>query len=94
MPGKIPGGSSSGSASAVCNGLADVAIGTDTIGSVRLPASFCGIYGFRPTHGRVSAEGVVPLSHSFDTVGWFANDAKKLVAMGEVLLDPVSIRLS
>ena len=88
VPGKIPGGSSSGSASAVCNGLADVAIGTDTIGSVRLPASFCGIYGFRPTHGRVSAEGVVPLSHSFDTVGWFANDAKKLVAMGEVLLDP------
>ena len=89
-PGKIPGGSSSGSASAVCNDLADVAIGTDTIGSVRLPASFCGLYGMRPTHGRVDDAGVVPLSHSFDTVGWFAKDAKTLRVMGDVLLEPDS----
>jgi|TARA_B110000003_G_scaffold167407_1_gene167454 amidase len=87
-PGKIPGGSSSGSASAVCNDLADIAIGTDTIGSVRLPASFCGLYGARPTHGRVETDGVVPLSHSFDTVGWFAKDAKTLRVLGDVLLDP------
>lgn len=88
--GKIPGGSSSGSAAAVSCGLADIAIGTDTIGSVRLPASFCGLYGARPTHGRVDAEGVVPLSHSFDTVGWFAKDAKTLSVMGNVLLDPAT----
>ncbi|OUS48631.1 amidase family protein [Ostreococcus tauri] len=88
IPGRIPGGSSSGSASAVCCGHADVAIGTDTIGSVRLPASFCGVYGARPTHGRVDATGVVPLSHSFDTVGWFTKDAKTLRVMGEILLDP------
>jgi len=88
VPGKIPGGSSSGSASAVCNDLADIAIGTDTIGSVRLPASFCGLYGMRPTHGRVNDEGVVPLSHSFDTVGWFAKNAKNLKSVGSVLLDP------
>jgi len=90
VPGKIPGGSSSGSASAVCNDLADIAIGTDTIGSVRLPASFCGLYGMRPTHGRLSAEGVVPLSHSFDSVGWFAKNAKHLTSVGSVLLDPAT----
>jgi amidase len=86
-PGRIPGGSSSGSASAVAGGLTAFALGTDTGGSVRLPASNCGIYGFRPTHGRVSNDGVVPLAPSFDTVGWFARDAATLARVGEVLLD-------
>ena len=85
----IPGGSSSGSASAVAGGLADVALGTDCAGSVRLPASFCGIFGFRPTHGRVSADGAVALAPSFDAVGWFARDAELLERVGRVLMpDP------
>jgi amidase len=85
-PGRIPGGSSSGSASAVAGGLADVALGTDCAGSVRLPASFCGIFGFRPTHGRVSADGAVALAPSFDAVGWFARDAELLERVGRVLM--------
>jgi amidase len=85
-PGRIPGGSSSGSAAAVAGGLCDFAIGSDTGGSVRAPASFCGIYGIRPTHGRVSLEGVCPLAPSFDTVGWFARDPDMLERVGRVLL--------
>jgi amidase len=85
-PGRIPGGSSSGSASAVAGGLADIAVGTDCAGSVRLPASFCGIFGFRPTHGRVSAEGAVALAPSFDAVGWFAREAELLERVGRVLM--------
>lgn len=84
--GRIPGGSSSGSAAAVAGGLVDFAIGSDTGGSVRTPASFCGIYGIRPTHGRVSLEGACPLAKSFDTAGWFARDAALLARVGEVLL--------
>ncbi len=84
-PGRMPGGSSSGSAAATAAGLCDFAIGTDTGGSVRLPASFCGIYGLRPTHGRVSSQGVVPLAESFDTVGWFARDARLLRLVSDVL---------
>jgi len=84
--GRIPGGSSSGSASATAGGLVDFALGTDTGGSVRLPASNCGIFGFRPTHGRVTNEHVVPLAPSFDTVGWFARDAGLLKRVGDVLL--------
>jgi amidase len=85
-PGRIPGGSSSGSAAAVAGGLVDFAIGTDCGGSVRLPASYCGILGFRPTHGRISLNGIVPLASSFDTVGWFTRDATLLQRVGQVLL--------
>ena len=77
-PDRVSGGSSCGSAAAVAGGLVDFALGTDTGGSVRVPASYCGIFGFRPTHGRVSNAGVVPLAPSFDTVGWFARDPKVL----------------
>jgi amidase len=85
-PGRIPGGSSSGSAAAVAGGLCDFALGSDTGGSVRAPASFCGIYGIRPTHGRVSLEGACPLAPSFDTCGWFARSAEVLERVGRVLL--------
>lgn len=85
-PERIPGGSSSGSAVAVAGQLADFAIGTDCGGSVRLPASYCGILGFRPTHGRIPLQSTVPLAPSFDTVGWFARDPAVLAAVGEVLL--------
>ena len=84
--GRIPGGSSSGSAAAVAGGLVDFAIGTDCGGSVRLPASYAGICGFRPTHGRIPLDGIVPLASSFDTVGWFARDARLLEKVGRVLL--------
>ena len=88
-PERIPGGSSSGSAAAVAAGLVDFAVGSDTGGSVRLPASYCGIYGIRPSHGRIPIEGAVPLAPSYDTVGWFARDAARLAAVGRVLLaDP------
>lgn len=86
-PGRIPGGSSSGSAVAVAAGLADFAIGTDTGGSVRVPASYCGIYGIRPTHGAVDVSGLIPLAPSFDTVGWMARDAHTLLDVGRVLLE-------
>jgi amidase len=89
-PGRIPGGSSSGSAAAVAGGLVDFALGSDTGGSVRAPASFCGIYGIRPTHGRVSLEGACPLAPSFDTCGWFARDPVLLERIGRVLLGDTS----
>ncbi len=85
-PGRVPGGSSSGSAAAVAGGLVDFAIGSDTGGSVRAPASFCGIYGIRPTHGRITLDGVRPLAPMFDTCGWFARDASLLARVGDVLL--------
>ncbi|KAL4205512.1 hypothetical protein AMTRI_Chr01g137670 [Amborella trichopoda] len=83
---RIPGGSSSGSAVAVAAGLVDFALGTDTGGSVRVPAAFCGILGFRPSHGAVSTQGVIPMSQSFDTVGWFSRDPGILSRVGQVLL--------
>jgi amidase len=85
-PGRIPGGSSSGSASAVSGDLVDFALGTDCGGSVRIPASYCGIYGIRTTHGLVPADGVVPLAASFDTVGWFARTSSLMRRVGTVLL--------
>ena len=86
-PGRIPGGSSCGSASAVAGGAVDLALGSDTGGSVRVPASYCGLFGLRPTHGRLSLQGVMPLAPSFDTVGWFARDAELLRRAGEALFD-------
>ncbi|MFC4175656.1 amidase [Microvirga sp. GCM10011540] len=85
-PDRIPGGSSSGSAAAVSNGLCDFALGTDTGGSVRAPASHCGLFGIRPTHGRVSLEGCHDLAPSFDTCGYFTRDGATFVRVGEVLL--------
>lgn len=85
-PTRVPGGSSSGSAAAVAAGLVDFAIGSDTGGSVRGPASFCGIYGIRPTHGRIALDGVLPLAPVFDTCGWFAESAGTLRRVGNVLL--------
>lgn len=86
-PARLPGGSSSGSAVAVAAGLADLALGTDTGGSVRVPASFCGVWGMRPTHGRVPLQGVLPFAPSYDTVGWMANSGDLLARAGGVLLN-------
>jgi amidase len=85
-PDRVPGGSSSGSASAVAGGLVDFALGSDSGGSVRIPASFCGLYGLRTTHGRISLDGVLPQAGSYDTVGWFARDIETFARVGAVLL--------
>jgi amidase len=81
-PDRVPGGSSSGSVAATAAGLIDIGLGSDTGGSVRMPASFCGVYGIRTTHGRIDLAGVMPLAPSFDTAGWFARDAKTLARTG------------
>ncbi len=90
-PDRVPGGSSSGSAALVAAGDADFALGTDTGGSVRVPASFCGIFGIRTTHGRISTAGLMPMAPSFDTVGWFARDAAMLRRVGEVYFGAVRV---
>src|SRR5438552_2430037 len=86
-PDRVPGGSSSGSASAVAQGLCDVALGTDTGGSVRVPASFCGLYGIRPTHGRIDTSGMMPQAPTSDTTGWFARDVDTFARVSSVMLD-------
>lgn len=86
FPELVPGGSSSGSVSAVAGGAVDFAVGTDTGGSIRVPASFCGIYGLRPSHGRISMAGCIPMAPSFDSCGWFARDLEMLGRVGDILL--------
>ena len=85
-PGRITGGSSSGSASAVSNQLCDFALGTDTGGSVRAPASHCGLFGIRPTFGRISLAQTLALCDSFDTCGFFARDIGTFARVADVLL--------
>ncbi len=90
---RITGGSSSGSAAAVSHGLCDFALGTDTGGSVRAPANHCGLFGLRPTHGRVSLKGVLDLAPSLDTCGWFTRDVATFARVADVLLgaDPAPL---
>jgi len=85
-PDRVPGGSSSGSAAAVAAGLCDTALGTDTGGSVRVPASFCGLYGIRPTYGRLPVTGMMPQAPSSDTTGWFARDGATFAKVSSVML--------
>ncbi len=85
-PDRVPGGSSSGSASAVSGGLVDFALGSDTGGSVRIPSSFCGLYGLRPTHNRIPLNGILIQAPSYDTIGWFARDIELFARIGDVLL--------
>lgn len=86
-PGRIPGGSSSGSAVAVAAGLVPFALGSDTAGSIRVPAGFCGIWSLRPTFDRIPVAGSVPLSPSMDTVGIFASNRETLERVARVMLD-------
>jgi aspartyl-tRNA(Asn)/glutamyl-tRNA(Gln) amidotransferase subunit A len=88
LPGYTPGGSSGGSGAAVAAGFCTAALGTDTMGSVRLPAAYCGIWGFKPTNGEIQADGVVPLSVTLDTVGPLARTAADLAILAEALLEP------
>jgi len=86
-PARIPGGSSSGSAVAVAAGLCDFALGTDSGGSVRTPASFCGVFGMRPSLGRIPMDGIVPHAPSFGTVGWLTRDPALCERLGRFLLE-------
>ncbi|KAM7479639.1 hypothetical protein LguiA_027852 [Lonicera macranthoides] len=85
-PSRIPGGPSSGSAVAVAANIVDFSLGIDTVGGVRIPAGYCGVLGFRPSHGAVPHMGIVPVATSLDTVGWFAKDPSILRRVGHVLL--------
>ncbi len=85
-PSRLPGGSSSGSASVVAQGQVDFALGTDTGGSVRVPAAFCGVFGYRPTHSAVATQGLIPFSPSYDTIGWFTQTIEVLDLVAQVLL--------
>lgn len=85
-PLRLPGGSSVGSTVAVARGEAEIGLGTDTGGSIRVPSSYCGLYGLRPTHGRISMTGLKPLAPRFDTVGWMTRDLATLTQVSEVLM--------
>jgi aspartyl-tRNA(Asn)/glutamyl-tRNA(Gln) amidotransferase subunit A len=96
FPGRMAGGSSGGSAAALAAGLARAALGTDSGGSIRIPAACCGVVGFKPTYGLVSLEGVFPLAPSFDHVGPMARSVAECTSMMEALVDgfePVTIEL-
>ena len=86
-PGRLPGGSSSGSAAATAAGVCDIGLGSDTGGSVRVPAAFCGTYGIRPTLDRVDLSGAMGMAPSFDVAGWFARDPDIFRRVGSVLLE-------
>lgn len=85
-PDRIPGGSSSGSAAAVANGEVDIGLGTDTGGSIRVPASYNGLFGLRPTHGKIPMDNMVPLAPSFDTVGWLTQNLSVMKKVAQTLL--------
>lgn len=89
-PDRLPGGSSSGSASAVSLNLADIGLGTDTGGSIRVPASYQGLFGLRPTHQSIPCEDLVALAPPFDTIGWMTRDLSTLQNIAQVLLPSVS----
>jgi amidase len=90
-PGRLPGGSSSGSAAACAANACDLALGSDTGGSIRIPASFTGLYGLRPTHGRVDLSGAMAMAPSFDVAGWFANGPGVFRRVGAVLLSGAAV---
>src|SRR5271163_726312 len=85
---RTPGGSSSGSAAAVAAGMVPIAIGTQTMGSVLRPASYCGVTGFKPSFGLLPLEGVLPLSHSLDTLGFFTNTPAGMLLLWDALVEP------
>src|SRR3954468_6247495 len=96
-PGHVPGGSSAASAAVVAAGICDIALGTDTGGSVRVPASFCGIYGIRPTHGRLDLTGMMAPAPRSDKAGCFGRDAATFarassVMLGETIPDELPLR--
>ncbi|MCI5076107.1 amidase [Oricola sp.] len=91
-PDRMPGGSSSGSATAVASGAADIGLGTDTGGSVRIPASFCGLFGWRPTHGLLCADGLVPLSQSYDVPGFMTRDGETMQLLADLLAPEAELR--
>ncbi len=92
-PDRVPGGSSSGSAAATAAHLCDIGLGSDTGGSVRGPASYCGLFGIRPTHGRLPLDMTMPLAGTFDTPGWFTRDARTFERVGVAILgeDPAPL---
>jgi amidase len=92
VPGGVPGGSSSGPASAVALGQVTIGLGTDTAGSIRVPASYQGLWGLRTTHGAVSLEGVAPLAPRYDTVGWMTRDGETLLAAASATLGDITAR--
>jgi amidase len=90
--GRMPGGSSAGSAAAIAAGACDLALGSDTGGSMRVPASFCGVYGIRPTHGRFDLTGAMAMAPTFDVGGWFAASPGTFRKAGSVLLEGAARR--